>query len=169
MLRLMIVVSKQSLLTWSKRKDMSAFCLPLYSVRLYTCKHVNMCNSIVCRHGMGVELLCLIWLWCQTAVGASQTADLLGFICTTVSTVENGVKNNIPGVVVQCVWKRLVNESGQRRMAELVQADRRAMVTQISTYCNRARHVEDHFCTNNKSNLEADRLHGKTTKDIHSC
>lgn len=153
MLRLIIVVSKQSLLTWSKRKDMSAFCLPLYSVRLCFCKHVisQGSGSTVCRHGMGAQLLCLIWLWCQTAVGASQTADLLGFTCTTVSTVENGVKNNIPGAVVLCVRKRLVNERGQRRMVELVQADRRAMVTQISTYYNRATHVEDHPCTNNKS------------------
>ena len=65
-----------------------------------------------------------------------ETANLLGFSCTTVSRVcrEWCEKLNISSEQQFCGQKCLVNKRGQRRRARLVEADRK--VTQITTHYN---------------------------------
>src|SRR5512140_2150443 len=69
----------------------------------------------------------------RAALSISETADLLGFSRTTISRVyrECSDKEEISSERQFCGRKCLVD--GQRRMARLVPADRKATVTQIST------------------------------------
>lgn len=55
--------------------------------------------------------------------------------------------------------------SHHRRVAKLVQADRKVMVTQITTFYN---YGEQKLLRMHKSNLEADRLQQKKTTVLHS-
>ena len=67
----------------------------------------------------------------------SETADVLGFSHTTVSLefVENGVKNKKKLSEQKfCRQNCVVIETGQRRRARLVKADRKVKVTQITTH-----------------------------------
>ncbi|XP_072912074.1 uncharacterized protein [Hemitrygon akajei] len=68
----------------------------------------------------------------------TETADRLGFSRTTVSRVyrEWCEKQKTSSERQFCGRKRLVNEKGQRVMASLVQADRKATVTQITSRYN---------------------------------
>ena len=54
----------------------------------------------------------------------SETAALLGFLCTTFSRVDS--ERHF------CGQKHLVNERGQRRMSRLIQANRKATNAQIT-------------------------------------
>src|SRR5512133_128448 len=75
----------------------------------------------------------------RAALSISETADLLGFSCTTISRVyrECSNKEEISSERQFCGRKCLVDAKGQRRMARLVPADRKATVTQISARYNR--------------------------------
>ncbi len=81
-------------------------------------------------------------LECGMVVGArraglsiSETADLLGFSHTTISSVyrEWSEKEKISSERQLCGQKCLVDVRGQRRMGRLVRDDRKATVTQITT------------------------------------
>ncbi len=68
----------------------------------------------------------------------SKTADLLGFSCTTKAKVYRdwSKKEKISSEWQLCGQKCLVDVRGQRRMGRLVEDDRRATVTQITTRYN---------------------------------
>ncbi len=68
----------------------------------------------------------------------SETADLLGFSHSTISSVyrEWSEKEKISSERQLCGWKCLVDVRGQRRMGRLVRDDRKATVTQITTRYN---------------------------------
>lgn len=74
----------------------------------------------------------------RAGLSVSETAELLGFSRTTVSRVftEWREKEKTSSERHFCGRKRLVNEKGQRRMARLVQADRKATVTEITMRYN---------------------------------
>ncbi len=77
--------------------------------------------------------------WCRrTDLSISETADLLGFSRTTISSVyrEWSEKEQISSERQLCGWKCLVDVRGQRRMDRLVRDDRKATVTQITTRYN---------------------------------
>src|SRR5512133_2013420 len=76
----------------------------------------------------------------RAALSISETADLLGFSRTAISRLyrECSDKEEINSERQFCGRKCLVAARGQRRMARLVPADRKATVTQISTRYNRA-------------------------------
>ncbi len=71
----------------------------------------------------------------RTGLSISQTADLLGFSHTTISSVyrEWSEKEKISSERQLCGWKCLVDVRGQRRMDRLVRDDRNTTVTQITT------------------------------------
>ncbi len=74
----------------------------------------------------------------RTGLSISQTADLLGFSHTTISSVyrEWTEKEIISSEQQLCGWKCLVDVRGQRRMDRLVRDDRKTTVTQITTRYN---------------------------------
>jgi len=75
--------------------------------------------------------------WC---LSISQSAQLLGFSHTSISRVykECCEKGKTSSMWWQsCGPKCLVDARGQRRMGRLIQADRRATLTEISTHYNR--------------------------------
>ncbi len=74
----------------------------------------------------------------QTGLSVSETADLLGFSHTTISSVyrEWSGKEKISSERQLCGWKCLVDVRGQRRMDRLVRDDRKTTVTQITTRYN---------------------------------
>ncbi len=74
----------------------------------------------------------------RTGLSISQTADLLGFSRTTISSVyrEWSEKEKISSEQQLCGWKCLVDVRGQRRMDRLVRDDRKTTVTQITTRYN---------------------------------
>ncbi len=77
--------------------------------------------------------------WCRrTGLSISQTADLLGFSHTTISSVyrEWSEKEKISSEWQLCGWKYLVDVRGQRRMDRLGRDDRKTTVTQITTRYN---------------------------------
>ena len=105
-----------------------------------------------CRHGRGVQLffrpnvrmgkkcdlsdldLGMIVGARQGGLSISETPDLLGFSCTTVSRVctEWYEKQKTSSEQQFCRQKHAVNERGQRRMGRR----RRVTVTQITTHYN---------------------------------
>ncbi len=74
----------------------------------------------------------------RTGLSISETADLLGFSHTTISSVyrEWSEKEKISSERQLCGWKCLVDVRGQRRMGRLVRDDRKTTVTQIATRYN---------------------------------
>ncbi len=73
-----------------------------------------------------------------TALSISETADLLGFSLTTISSVyrEWSEKEKISSERQLCGRKCLVDVRGQRRMVRLVIDYRKTTVTQITTRYN---------------------------------
>ncbi len=74
----------------------------------------------------------------RTGLSISETADLLGFSHTTISSVyrEWSEKEKISSERQLCGRKCLVDVRGQRRMGRLVRDDRKTTVTQITTRYN---------------------------------
>ena len=84
----------------------------------------------------------------QVGLSISETADLLGFSCKTVSRVcrewcENKKQQQF------CEQKN-VNERGQRRRTRQVKADRKVTVTQITTHYNSSmqKSISEHTASN---------------------
>jgi len=68
---------------------------------------------------------------------------------------EKGKSASMPQ---SCGVKCLVDARGQRRMGWLIQADRSATLTEITTRYNRPRYAANHLWSHNMRNLEADGL-----------
>uniref|UniRef100_A0AAY5L012 Transposase Tc1-like domain-containing protein n=1 Tax=Esox lucius TaxID=8010 RepID=A0AAY5L012_ESOLU len=75
----------------------------------------------------------------RAGLSVSQSAQLLGFSRTTISRVyiEWCEKGKTSSMRQSCGRKCLVDARGQRRMGRLIQADRRATLTEITTRYNR--------------------------------
>ncbi len=74
----------------------------------------------------------------RTGLSISETADLLGFSHTTISSVyrEWSEKEKTSSERQLCGWTCLVDVRGQRRMDRLVRDDRKTTVTQTTTRYN---------------------------------
>ena len=74
----------------------------------------------------------------RAALSMSETADLLGFSSTTISSVDRELseKEKISSERQLCVRKCLVDLRCQRKMVRLAPDDRKATVTQITTRYN---------------------------------
>ncbi len=74
----------------------------------------------------------------RAGLSISETADLLGFSCTTISRVyrERSKKEKISRERQFCGWKCLFGARSQKRMARLVWTDRKATVIQTTTHYN---------------------------------
>jgi len=79
-------------------------------------------------------------------VSISQSVQLLGFSCSTISRVykEWCVKGKTSSMWQSCGRKCLVDARGQRRMGRLIQADSRATLTEITSCYNRS--VQQSIC-----------------------
>uniref|UniRef100_A0A3B3QF02 Transposase Tc1-like domain-containing protein n=1 Tax=Paramormyrops kingsleyae TaxID=1676925 RepID=A0A3B3QF02_9TELE len=75
----------------------------------------------------------------RAGLSISQSAQLLGFSRTSISWVykEWCAKGKTSSMRQSCGGKCLVDARGQRRMGRLIQADRRATLTEIPTHYNR--------------------------------
>uniref|UniRef100_A0A9J7YBC7 Tc3 transposase DNA binding domain-containing protein n=1 Tax=Cyprinus carpio carpio TaxID=630221 RepID=A0A9J7YBC7_CYPCA len=75
----------------------------------------------------------------RAGLSVSQSAQLLGFSRRTISRVykEWCEKGKTSSMRQSCGPKCLVDARGQRRMGRLIQADRRATLTEITTRYNR--------------------------------
>jgi len=75
----------------------------------------------------------------QAGLSISQSAQLLGFSRATISSVykEWFEMRKTSSMWQSCGQKCLVDVRGQRRMGRLIQADRRATLTEITTRYNR--------------------------------
>uniref|UniRef100_A0A9J8AX61 Transposase Tc1-like domain-containing protein n=1 Tax=Cyprinus carpio carpio TaxID=630221 RepID=A0A9J8AX61_CYPCA len=75
----------------------------------------------------------------RASLSISQSAQLLGFLRTTISRVYKELceKGKTSSMRQSCGRKYLVDARGQRRMGRLIQADRRATLTEITTRYNR--------------------------------
>ncbi len=71
----------------------------------------------------------------RAGLSISKTADLLGFLRTTISRVyrEWSEKEKISSERQLCEQRYLVDVRGQRRMGRLFRDDRKTTVTQITT------------------------------------
>ncbi len=89
--------------------------------------------------------------WCQTGWSEifSKTADLLGFLHTTISSVysERSEKEKISNERQLCGQKYLVDVRGQRRMGRLIRDDRKATITQITIHYNQGMQNTISECT----------------------
>jgi len=73
----------------------------------------------------------------RAGLSVSQSAQLLGFLHTTISSKEWFEKGKTSNMWQSCGRKCLVDARGQRRMGRMLQADRRATLTEITTRYNR--------------------------------
>uniref|UniRef100_A0AAQ4QD88 Tc3 transposase DNA binding domain-containing protein n=1 Tax=Gasterosteus aculeatus aculeatus TaxID=481459 RepID=A0AAQ4QD88_GASAC len=75
----------------------------------------------------------------QAGLSISPSAQLLGFSRTTIFRVHKEwcEKGKTSSMWQSCGLKCLVDARGQRRMGRLIQADRRATLTEITTRYNR--------------------------------
>ncbi len=73
----------------------------------------------------------------HAGLSISETADLLGLSCTTISRVtENGLKKRKYTVNGSCVDENALLMSEVRGEGRLVRDDRKATVTQITAHYN---------------------------------
>lgn len=104
----------------------------------------------------------------QVGLSISKTADLLEFSCTTISRIYRECLKNrkINSCEWQfCGWKFIFDERGWRKMAGLVQADKKAILAWINTLYNGG--IEENLWTHNMSTIKADGLRQqKTTPGI---